>query len=117
MIKPGGTHADCCDLQKQLDQDDDDKYVPYVPLKQRRLEKLHQYASQRRVPEPTTQPESDSEDDAPAAGPKATMSLLDQSAEVRRQLALQGTNYYRPNPIIRGYIIVLLHATNTIHAI
>ncbi|KAJ2958421.1 hypothetical protein NQZ79_g5996 [Umbelopsis isabellina] len=75
--------------KKQLDQDDDDKYVPYVPLKQRRLEKLHQYASQRRVPEPTTQPESDSEDDAPAAGPKAAMSLLDQSAEVRRQQALQ----------------------------
>jgi ATP-dependent RNA helicase DDX41 len=79
-------------LQKQLDQDIEEEYVPYVPLKQRRLEKLHQYASQRRVPEPTTQPESDSEDDAPAAGPKASMSLLDQSAEVRKQQALQGTN-------------------------
>ncbi|KAI8582175.1 hypothetical protein K450DRAFT_229381 [Umbelopsis ramanniana AG] len=75
--------------KKQHDEDMDDEFVPYVPLKQRRLEKLHQYATQRRVPEPTTQPESDSEDDAPIAGPKANISLLDQSAEVRRQRALE----------------------------
>ncbi|CAO3665858.1 unnamed protein product [Umbelopsis vinacea] len=68
---------------------EEDNYVPYVPLKQRRLEKLHQYATQRRVPEPTTQPESDSEDNAPVAGPKASISLLEQSAEVRKQLGLQ----------------------------
>ncbi|KAG2180444.1 hypothetical protein INT44_003448 [Umbelopsis vinacea] len=75
--------------QKQHDEDMDDEFVPYVPLKQRRLEKLHQYATQRRVPEPTTQPDSESEDDAPIAGPKANISLLDQSAEVRRQRALE----------------------------
>jgi ATP-dependent RNA helicase DDX41 len=69
----------------------DDEFVPYVPLKQRRLEKLHQYATQRRVPEPTTQPESDSEDDAPIAGPKANISLLEQSADVRRLRALEGS--------------------------
>ncbi|KAI9289080.1 P-loop containing nucleoside triphosphate hydrolase protein [Umbelopsis sp. AD052] len=75
--------------KKQHDEDMDDEFVPYVPLKQRRLEKLHQYATQRRVPEPTTQPDSESEDDAPIAGPKANISLLDQSAEVRRQRALE----------------------------
>jgi ATP-dependent RNA helicase DDX41 len=79
------------DFNKQKHVEEDD-YVPYVPMKQRRLEKLHQYATQRRVPEPTTQPDSDSEDDAPAAGPKASISLLEQSAEVRKQLGLQGTN-------------------------
>ena len=76
-------------MQKQADEDD---YVPYVPLKQRRMEKLHQYATQRRVPDPTVQAESESEDDAPTAGPKANISLLEQSAEVRRQLALQGND-------------------------
>jgi len=77
----------------------DDEFVPYVPLKQRRLEKLHQYATQRRVPEPTTQPESDSEDDAPIAGPKANISLLEQSAEVRKLRALEGIVLFKSKDV------------------
>ncbi|KAI9482761.1 MAG: P-loop containing nucleoside triphosphate hydrolase protein [Benjaminiella poitrasii] len=60
--------------------EDDDDYVPYVPIKQRRLEKLHKYATQRRV---IDQPEVDvdEEENAITAGPKANVSLLDQTVQ------------------------------------
>lgn len=60
--------------------EENDDYVPYVPIKQRRLEKLHKYATQRRVTD--SQNEDDNEDeDVIVAGPKAHVSLLDQTVQ------------------------------------
>ncbi|KAI7898278.1 P-loop containing nucleoside triphosphate hydrolase protein [Cokeromyces recurvatus] len=58
---------------------EDDDYVPYVPIKQRRLEKIHKYATQRRI---VDQPEDD-EQETVTAGPRANMSLLDQTVQQR----------------------------------
>ncbi|KAI8379639.1 P-loop containing nucleoside triphosphate hydrolase protein [Radiomyces spectabilis] len=67
--------------------EDDDNYVPYVPIKQRRLEKLHKYAKQRRLTEPSVR--DDNEDDESATqGPRAGMSLLDQAVEQRKYNAI-----------------------------
>ncbi|CAO3656858.1 unnamed protein product [Mucor fragilis] len=60
---------------------EDDDYVPYVPIKQRRLEKLHKYATQRRVTEQPDNNADDDEDDVIVAGPKANISLLDQTVQ------------------------------------
>ncbi|KAF7729748.1 DEAD (Asp-Glu-Ala-Asp) box polypeptide 41 [Apophysomyces ossiformis] len=65
-----------------LPQGDDD-YVPYVPVKHRRLEKLHKYATQRRLTSPAQSEEYDEEE--ATTGPKAGMSLLDQTVEQRKQ--------------------------------
>ncbi|KAI7849179.1 P-loop containing nucleoside triphosphate hydrolase protein [Circinella umbellata] len=62
--------------------DDNDNYVPYVPIKQRRLEKLHKYAKQRRVLEPSLN--EDNEEESPAPGTRTNVSLLDQAVENRR---------------------------------
>lgn len=62
--------------------------MPYVPVKQRRLEKLHKYATQRRV---TDHPDDDNEeDDVIVAGPKANVSLLDQTVQQKLANALPG---------------------------
>ncbi|KAI9361006.1 P-loop containing nucleoside triphosphate hydrolase protein [Pilaira anomala] len=66
-----------------FDETEDD-YVPYVPVKQRRLEKLHKYATQRRNID-SQQEEENEEEDVIVAGPKANMSLLDQT--VKQKLA------------------------------
>ncbi|ORX62200.1 P-loop containing nucleoside triphosphate hydrolase protein [Hesseltinella vesiculosa] len=58
----------------------EDDYVPYVPLKQRRLEKLHKYATQRRF----TEKDQDHEDDGDKEQDLSHVSLLDQMAERRR---------------------------------
>ncbi|KAL7310118.1 DEAD-box ATP-dependent RNA helicase 35 [Mucor circinelloides] len=60
---------------------EDDDYVPYIPIKQRRLEKLHKYATQRRVTEQPDKNADDDEDDVIVAGPKANISLLDQTVQ------------------------------------
>lgn len=69
---------------------DDEDYVPYVPLKQRRDAKLMKLVNQRRAPEPAKHDEPSDDEDAPKAGPKATQTLLEQAAEVRKKQALQG---------------------------
>ncbi|GAN10989.1 ATP-dependent RNA helicase DDX41 [Mucor ambiguus] len=60
---------------------EEDDYVPYIPIKQRRLEKLHKYATQRRVTEHPDNNADDDEDDVIVAGPKANISLLDQTVQ------------------------------------
>ncbi|EPB88605.1 hypothetical protein HMPREF1544_04598 [Mucor circinelloides 1006PhL] len=60
---------------------EDDDYVPYIPIKQRRLEKLHKYATQRRVTEQPDKNADDDEDDVIVAGPRANISLLDQTVQ------------------------------------
>ncbi|KAG0173540.1 DEAD (Asp-Glu-Ala-Asp) box polypeptide 41 [Apophysomyces sp. BC1034] len=62
---------------------EDDGYVPYVPIKHRRLEKLHKYATQRRLTSPAQSEEYDEEDSS--AGPRTGMSLLDQTVEQKKQ--------------------------------
>ncbi|KAI9244360.1 P-loop containing nucleoside triphosphate hydrolase protein [Phascolomyces articulosus] len=61
---------------------DNDDYVPYVPIKQRRLEKLHKYAKQRRVVDPT--PKEENEEESTAPGTRTNVSLLDQAVENRK---------------------------------
>ncbi|KAJ8657895.1 hypothetical protein O0I10_006423 [Lichtheimia ornata] len=73
---------------QQQDFDDGDDYVPYVPIKQRRLEKLHKYATQRRVVDPSPREEND-DDDAQGTGPRGGVSLLDQAVEQRRKYGVQ----------------------------
>ncbi|RUP48760.1 hypothetical protein BC936DRAFT_144044 [Jimgerdemannia flammicorona] len=82
------------DLNLQNEDDDAGEYVPYVPLKQRRDAKLMKLVNHRRAPEPAVQDEPSDDEDAPKAGPKATQSLLDQAAEVRKKQALHG--WYNP---------------------
>ncbi|KAG2232389.1 P-loop containing nucleoside triphosphate hydrolase protein [Thamnidium elegans] len=65
-------------------EDAEDDYVPYVPVKQRRLEKLHKYATQRRNID-SHNDEDNEEEDVIVAGPKANVSLLDQT--VKQKLA------------------------------
>ncbi|KAI9321343.1 P-loop containing nucleoside triphosphate hydrolase protein [Dichotomocladium elegans] len=62
--------------------EEEDDYVPYVPIKQRRFEKLHKYATQRRVLDPSPAEENDDEDQQ-ASG--RGMSLLDQAVEQRKK--------------------------------
>ncbi|KAL0073368.1 CCHC-type zinc finger transcription factor [Phycomyces blakesleeanus] len=69
---------------KQREEDD---YVPYVSVKQRRMEKLHKYATQRRLAEPAPRPEYEDEEPS-TAGPRSGMSLLDQTVEQRRNNTL-----------------------------
>ncbi|KAI8093127.1 P-loop containing nucleoside triphosphate hydrolase protein [Halteromyces radiatus] len=72
-------------MQDSIDHtlDSDDDYVPYVPVKQRRLEKIHKYATQRRSAAPTLMDEQDDEDAAAQA--RSNMSLLDQIVEQKKQ--------------------------------
>jgi ATP-dependent RNA helicase DDX41 len=69
---------------------EEDDYVPYVPLKQRRLEKLHKYANQRRFNTDPEDPVSDDNDEI-LAGPKANVSLLDQTVQQKLTNAIPGT--------------------------
>lgn len=72
--------------------ENDDDYVPYVPVKQRRLEKLHKYATQRRVTD--SQNEEDNEDeDIIVAGPKAHISLLDQTVQQKLANLIPGKGF------------------------
>lgn len=64
-----------------------------MPIKQRRLEKLHKYATQRRVVDPSPREEND-DDDAQGTGPRGGVSLLDQAVEQRRKYGIQGGYYY-----------------------
>ena len=62
--------------------ENDDDYVPYVPIKQRRLEKLHKYATQRRLVDPGPREEVE-EEEAPVT--RSSKSLLDQTVEYKKQ--------------------------------
>ncbi|ORZ00942.1 P-loop containing nucleoside triphosphate hydrolase protein [Syncephalastrum racemosum] len=62
--------------------ENDDDYVPYVPIKQRRLEKLHKYATQRRLVDPGPREEVE-EEEVPVT--RSSKSLLDQTVEYRKQ--------------------------------
>lgn len=76
---------------------DDDKYVPYVPLKQRKKAKLKQV--ERRLgrvtalkeqetgstSEGTSEGGVDEEDDEINLGPKSSLSLLDQHSDLKRK--------------------------------
>ncbi|KAI8371857.1 P-loop containing nucleoside triphosphate hydrolase protein [Blakeslea trispora] len=59
--------------------EEDDGYVPYVPIKQRRLDKIHKYATQRKHVEQSDH--ENEEEDVILAGPKANVSLLDQKMQ------------------------------------
>ncbi|CAG8524610.1 6878_t:CDS:2 [Cetraspora pellucida] len=70
--------------------DDDDNYVPYVPIKQRREAKFQKLVNQRRLPEQQNIVEADEEvEDSHKAGPKANVSLIDQAVEVKKQKMLE----------------------------
>ncbi|CAG8459231.1 19246_t:CDS:2 [Dentiscutata erythropus] len=70
--------------------DDDDDYVPYIPIKQRREAKFQKLVSQRRLPEQQNPAEVDEEiEDSHKAGPKANVSLIDQAVEVKKQKMLE----------------------------
>lgn len=66
---------------------DDDAYVQYVPLKQRRMEKMSKL--QRHVGRPTNEREATpaEEEEAATAGPRANVSLIDQAAELKKKEA------------------------------
>lgn len=68
----------------------DDDYVPYVPVKQRRLEKFHKYATQRHRSSGTYNAEDHEEDETVDAGPRANVSLLDQTVQQRMSNAIPG---------------------------
>ncbi|CAG8624046.1 25887_t:CDS:10, partial [Racocetra persica] len=71
-------------------EDDDDNYVPYIPIKQRREAKFQKLVSQRRLPEQQNIVEVDEEvEDSHKAGPKANVSLIDQAVEVKKQKMLE----------------------------
>ncbi|CAG8643480.1 8255_t:CDS:2, partial [Racocetra fulgida] len=72
-------------------EDDNDNYVPYIPIKQRREAKFQKLVSQRRLPEQQNIVEADEEvEDSHKAGPKANVSLIDQAVEVKKQKMLEG---------------------------
>lgn len=83
------TNLACYQTIASFDAEDDD-YVPYIPIKQRRLEKLHKYATQRRVTEQPDNNADDDEDDVIVAGPKANISLLDQTVQQKLANAVPG---------------------------
>lgn len=68
-------------------EDADDDYVPYVPIKQRRMEKLHKFATQRRFTDVPKEEENE-EEDVIVAGPRANVSLLDQTVQQRLSNAI-----------------------------
>ncbi|KAJ3103002.1 hypothetical protein HDU97_010440 [Phlyctochytrium planicorne] len=67
-----------------MNGEDDDDYVPYVPVKIRRQEKRQKLAQTRRPFDKPIAPVSD-EDEAPATvGPRANISLMDQAVELKK---------------------------------
>ncbi|KAJ3195452.1 hypothetical protein HK101_000163 [Irineochytrium annulatum] len=68
-------------------KEEEDDYVPYVPVKLRKKQQRDRLtASYRLQPESSSRPEpgNSDDDDAPKAGPRATMALIDQVAEIRK---------------------------------
>ncbi|KAJ3328798.1 hypothetical protein HDU76_009271 [Blyttiomyces sp. JEL0837] len=74
-----------------LSKDEDDSYVPYVPVKQRRQEKMQRLTVLRKGQDATQSAaandsaKSGSEDDTPKAGPQAGISLIDQTLKLRKE--------------------------------
>ncbi|KAI8060839.1 P-loop containing nucleoside triphosphate hydrolase protein [Gongronella butleri] len=70
------------DNAREPDYDDleNDDYVPYVPLKQRRMDKMHKYATQRRIHDKKDEDDDDDEKEQN----QGQVSLLDQLAEQKR---------------------------------
>ncbi|KAG5460958.1 MAG: hypothetical protein BJ554DRAFT_6928 [Olpidium bornovanus] len=104
--KDGGakrTKVDDVSGQAGNDPDEDvyalensDDYVPYVPVKQRREQRLNALVSRRPRPGPDDGGEidgrsSEEDEDAPKAGPKAGGTLLETALELKKkQLAEEG---------------------------
>ncbi|KAI9032215.1 P-loop containing nucleoside triphosphate hydrolase protein [Hyaloraphidium curvatum] len=66
--------------------DDADDYVPYVPLKQRRAEKMSRL--QRHLVRPGAEDARQlSDEEAASAGPRANVSLIDQAVELKKKEA------------------------------
>ncbi|CAG8502723.1 2765_t:CDS:10 [Funneliformis caledonium] len=83
------TETNSLKRKKALDLEEDN-YVPYVPIKQRREVKLQKLASQRRLPESQKDSEVDDEiEESVKAGPKANVSLIDQAVEVKKQKMIE----------------------------
>ncbi|CAG8532139.1 3577_t:CDS:10 [Diversispora eburnea] len=75
---------------EDLNDINEEDYVPYVPTKKRRQEKFQKLLSQRRIIEPQNNVEIDDEvEDTVKAGPKANVSLIDQAVEVKKQKMLE----------------------------
>ncbi|KAG9292266.1 hypothetical protein G9A89_009078 [Geosiphon pyriformis] len=74
----------------EVNENENDDFVPYIPIKQRREANLRKLARHRHLPEPQVEREIDEEDDdSLLAGPKAHVSLIDQAVEVKKQKALE----------------------------
>ncbi|CAI2191247.1 1308_t:CDS:2 [Funneliformis geosporum] len=83
------TETNSLKRKKVLDLEEDE-YVPYVPIKQRREVKLQKLASQRRLPDSQKDSEVDDEiEESVKAGPKANVSLIDQAVEVKKQKMIE----------------------------
>ncbi|CAG8570754.1 9021_t:CDS:10 [Ambispora leptoticha] len=71
-------------------ENENDDFVPYVPIKQRREAKVRKLQRMRHLPEPQVEREENEKDeDSLVAGPKANISLIDQAVEVKKQKALE----------------------------
>ncbi|KAI8909445.1 hypothetical protein PhCBS80983_g00726 [Powellomyces hirtus] len=71
------------DATVTFDADVDD-YVPYVPVRERRADKYRKIASTLRRPTEPDHSDHDSDRDEPQAGPRSTVALIDQAAEMRK---------------------------------
>ena len=87
-------HPSCFKNNHREDEDEDQDL--YVPLKQRRLEKLQKYANTKRSAASSTSEFED--EDVPA---RPSKSLLDQTVEQRRQNQEPGNvpAYHRSSPL------------------
>jgi hypothetical protein len=72
---------------KFLADDDEDSYVPYVSVKQRKQNKLERLAAVRKPTEAAVDKLAafSSDEEAPKAGPMAGVSLIDQVAELQKK--------------------------------
>ncbi|ORX90528.1 P-loop containing nucleoside triphosphate hydrolase protein [Basidiobolus meristosporus CBS 931.73] len=68
---------------------EDDDYVPYVPVKQRRAAKLQKLTAHTRR-EITSKSDAD-EDQLPETGPRSNISLIDQALEFKKQQELKNS--------------------------
>ena len=91
QLKRRRVENDGDDRSRSLDDLVEDDYVPYISLKERRDQKLQRLQGARDSEKSLEQQEyhDDVEEEPPTTGPRSSMNLMEQAAEVKRSRAIE----------------------------
>ncbi|KAJ3102263.1 hypothetical protein HDU96_009708 [Phlyctochytrium bullatum] len=67
-----------------MENTNEDDYKPYVPVKVRLQEKRHRLSQARKIIEKHAQAHKSDDEEVHAAGPRAQVSLIDQTVEIKK---------------------------------